>query len=123
LNDAKLSKQAAAGWGGDRFVIYEGPRNSGIFLAQVTAWDTPADAQEFFNAYTKRTVKRLRDVSAFHDDTSNADNRRSEWRAPSGNGVINLRGSRVVILEGIPAKANVDKLLNMIWQQPQSKTR
>lgn len=123
LNDAKLSKQAAAGWGGDRFVIYEGPRKSGLFLAQVTAWDTAADAQEFFDAYTKRTVKRIRDVSAFQADTTGADNRRSEWSAPSGNGVIDLRGSRVVILEGMPANANIDKLLNMIWQQPRPKTR
>ena len=123
LNDAKLSKQAAAGWGGDRFVIYEGPRKSGLFLAQVTAWDTAADAQEFFDAYTKRTVKRIRDVSAFQADTTGAENRRSEWSAPSGNGVIDLRGSRVVILEGMPANANIDKLLNMIWQQPRPKTR
>jgi hypothetical protein len=35
LKDSKLSKQAAAGWGGDRFAVYEGPRKSGVFLAGV----------------------------------------------------------------------------------------
>lgn len=123
LKDAKLSKQAAAGWGGDRFAIYEGPRKSGVFLAQVTVWDSAADAQEFFDAYTKRTVKRLRDLSAFQADTSEREVRRSQWKHPAGGGAIELRGSRVVILEGIPAKADVNKLVNMIWQQPRPKTR
>lgn len=123
LKDATLSKQAAAGWGGDRFAIYEGPRKSGMFLAQVTAWDTAADAQEFFDAYTKRTVKRLREHSAFQADTSEGEVRRTEWKNSAGAGVIELRRSRVVILEGIPAKANVNNLLKMIWQQPRSNTR
>ena len=118
LKNVAESKQAAAGWGGDRFAIYEGPQKSGMFLAQVTAWDTLADAQEFFDAYSKRTVKRLGDVSAFQPETSDGENKRSEWKAPAGNGVIELRGSRVVILEGIPAKANAKKLLSMVWQQP-----
>jgi hypothetical protein len=122
LKNAAESKRAAAGWGGDRFAIYEGPQKSGMFLAQVTAWDTVADAQEFFDAYSKRTVKRFGDVSAFQPDTSDDENKRGEWKAPAGNGVIELRGSRVVILEGIPAKANANTLLNMVWQQPRRNT-
>jgi len=34
---------------------------------------------------------------------------------------MELRGSRVVVMEGIPEAANVDRLLNMIWQ-PAPKT-
>jgi hypothetical protein len=30
---------------------------------------------------------------------------------------VELRGSRVAIIEGVPAKANIDKLLSRIWQQ------
>jgi hypothetical protein len=123
LKDAKLSKQAAAGWGGDRFAIYEGPRKSGVFLAQVTVWDTAADAQEFFDAYTRRIMKRHRDLAPVQPDTPEGERRRSEWKNSAGEGAIELRGSRVVILEGVPAKAKVNKLLSMIWNQPQSKTR
>jgi hypothetical protein len=47
LNNASRVEKAAAGWGGDRFAIYEGPRAGRCFLAQITAWDTPADAKEF----------------------------------------------------------------------------
>ena len=110
LKDAKWSKQAAAGWGGDRFVIYEGPRKSGLFLAQMTVWDTAADAQEFFDAYTRRTVKRLGDLSAVQADTSKGEVRRSEWKNSAGPGAIELRGSRVVILEGVPANATLATL-------------
>ncbi|HZI62468.1 MAG TPA: hypothetical protein VFD62_17260 [Pyrinomonadaceae bacterium] len=124
LKDAKWSKKAAAGWGGDRFVIYEGPRKSGVFLAQLTVWDTAADAEEFLAAYTRRIVKRLGDLSAIQAGTSDGEVQRSAWKDPiGGGGAIEKRGSRVVILEGVPAKANVNQLLNMIWQQPQSRTR
>ncbi len=37
---------AAAGWGGDRLAYLRGP-NGAYALALVTAWDSPADAQEF----------------------------------------------------------------------------
>jgi hypothetical protein len=122
LNNVLESKQAAAGWGGDRFAIYQGPRPSDVFLAQFTAWDTAADAKEFYDAYFQRTEKRFSTNSTFAVNASQDGDQRNEWQSSSGRGVLELRGSRVVILEGIPAKANVDKLLNMIWQQG-TKTR
>ena len=124
LKDAKLSKQAAAGWGGDRFVIYEGPRKSGLFLAQMTVWDTQADADEFFKAYRERTRKRFPDLASLSGaELIDGSFELEQWTTRSGRVVLVRRGSRVVILEGIPAKANAKRLLNMIWQQPQSKTR
>jgi hypothetical protein len=123
LKNAAESKRAAAGWGGDRFAIYEGPRKSGMFLAQVTAWDTPADAREFFDAYLERTTKRFPEVTEFNGRISSDDNEAlQEWKAQSGRGVLEIRGSRVVILEGVPEKADVNRLLNMIWQ-PRPITR
>ena len=123
LKDPKLSKKAAAGWGGDRFAIYEGPRKSGMFLAQVTVWDTVADAQEFFEAYSQRSQKHYPDASSTMTRSPDDGDAVYDWKGPLGRGVLEIRGSRVVILEGIPAKANVDKLLNMIWQQPPANKR
>src|ERR1044072_7297855 len=40
LNDAVESKQASAGWGGDRFALYETSKPGEVFMAQLTAWDT-----------------------------------------------------------------------------------
>ena len=110
LNNAVESKEASAGWGGDRFALYQTSQPGETFIAQLTAWDTPQDAKEFFDAYAKRTGKRYAGATT----TAQKENR-VEWETSAGRVVIELRGSRVAILEGIPAKANANKLLRMIW--------
>jgi hypothetical protein len=110
LNNAEESKQAAAGWGGDRFALYETSKAGETFVAQLTAWDTPQDAREFFDAYAKRTSNRYAGATA----TAQKENR-VEWQTSAGGVAIELRGSRVAILEGIPAKTNANTLLSMIW--------
>ena len=46
---------AAAGWGGDRYALIDGP--SGAYaLVLLTTWDTPADATEFATAATQAVV-------------------------------------------------------------------
>src|SRR5207247_2368620 len=58
------ARQAAEGWGGDRYALYE--KESGEFiLAQFTTWDTAKDAEEFFNAYRDRTIKRYKPATSF----------------------------------------------------------
>jgi hypothetical protein len=122
LNEATESKRAAAGWAGDRFAIYQGPRPSDVFLAQLTVWDTEADAMEFYEAYLKRSHKRWDGASTTLASGSVSREQRNDWKGLAGRGAIEKRGSRVAIIEGVPAKANVDKLLKMIWQ-PAPKTR
>jgi hypothetical protein len=113
LNNSTESKRAAAGWGGDRFAIYEGP--AGVFLAQVSVWDTTDDAKEFFEAYLQRTFKRFPEAGKIVGELYSDGDQRHEWKARTGRGVLEIRGSRVVILEGIPEKADVDKLVNMVF--------
>ncbi len=43
---------AAAGWGGDRYALIDGP-NGAYALAILTTWDTPTDATEFATAATE----------------------------------------------------------------------
>jgi hypothetical protein len=43
---------AAAGWGGDRYALIEGP-NGAYALVILTTWDTPNDAAEFATAATE----------------------------------------------------------------------
>jgi hypothetical protein len=111
LNDATESKRAAAGWGGDRFGLYETVKPGGIFVAQLTAWDTPGDAREFFDAYSKRTSKRYAEATAIERGD------RVDWQTSTGGVVMELRGSRVAILEGVPANVNADTMVKMTWQQ------
>jgi hypothetical protein len=112
LNNESESKGAAGGWGGDRFVLYEIGRTREIFLAQLTAWDTAADAREFFDAYAKRTAKKYPEGK---QSVSMAE--RVEWQTSTGGVAMELRGSRVAILEGIPSKTKADALFRMVWKQ------
>jgi hypothetical protein len=92
LKDQSESKQASAGWGGDRFVLYETGKPNEFFIGQLTAWDTPADAREFFDAYAKRTSKRYLDAKEVE-----ASDERIEWQTENGGAALELRGSRVAI--------------------------
>jgi hypothetical protein len=49
LNRVVPANDAAAGWGGDRVVVLEGP-NGAWAIALVTEWDTEAEATEFADA-------------------------------------------------------------------------
>ena len=117
LNNSSASRQAAAGWGGDQYALYEGSNSRDVFIAQFTAWDTAVDAREFFIAYLERTWKRYPEAKGSDTVSTTERGERHEWTTSTGRGVLELRGSRVLILEGIPAKANTTTLLNRIWHQ------
>jgi hypothetical protein len=108
------SRTAAAGWGGDRFALYENRATRQALLAQLTAWDTESDAREFFDAYVKRTGRRYKDAIADTRQSVPVETRRV-WRT-MGDGlvVIERRGARVCILEGVPEKADARALLEKI---------
>jgi hypothetical protein len=114
LKSGEESKRAAAGWGGDRYSVYEGPKAGDLFIAQLSAWDTENDAVEFFNAYAKRTERRYKDASPLEQDKTGQLQR--AWRTGEGAVVLERRGSRVLILEGVPEKANVQSLLSALWK-------
>jgi hypothetical protein len=56
LNDQNTAVQGAAGWDGDRFVLFNTPGGQGIAWASV--WDSQSDASEFFDAIGKSVEKR-----------------------------------------------------------------
>lgn len=43
----QIAADAAAGWGGDSYAIFQGPGGEQVFV-DLAAWDTETDAQEFF---------------------------------------------------------------------------
>ncbi len=123
LKSPQESKRAAAGWGGDRYSLYEGP-NGRVFLAQVAVWDTENDAREFFDAYVKRTERRYPDAKPLNSTDSPNETRNSKlepanrysWQTTEGEVVIELRGLRVVILEGVPSGVEAGTLLKLFGQ-------
>jgi len=47
--EAAAARVAAAGWGGDRLVLFRGPEGQ-VAVALLSEWDSPADAAEFADA-------------------------------------------------------------------------
>jgi hypothetical protein len=118
LNSPAESKRAAAGWAGDRYALYEGSKPGQIFIAQASVWDTENDAREFFDAYIKRTELRYPNAVAAPFpvtlDPQVSDIGRA-WQTSEGGVVMELRGSRVIILEGIPEGVDSSTLLKVLW--------
>ncbi|MFN2511257.1 MAG: hypothetical protein ABR568_07405 [Pyrinomonadaceae bacterium] len=127
LNASAESRRAAAGWAGDRYALYEGPKPGNVFIVQVTVWDTQNDAREFFDAYAKRTWRRYpkaeatamtsaEDMKAVNGAGKSPVRKRHEWHTSEGGVVVEMQGSRVVIMEGIPENADTMALLKASWQ-------
>jgi len=115
LNSAAESRRAAAGWAGDRYEIYEAKRGQ-ILLAHVAAWDTENDAREFFDAYVKRTAKRYPGATLLPETQSPAPNTVLSWQTSEGRVVIELRGLRVLVIEGIPEGVDANALVKALWE-------
>lgn len=107
LKSPAESRRAAAGWGGDRFAVYEGPKGE-VLITSLSTWDTENDAREFFDAYVKRTelrypgAERLDSVDpATQNSKPGARNSEAfSFRTSAGIVTIELRGRRVLIVDG-----------------------
>jgi hypothetical protein len=113
LNTEEASKRAAAGWGGDRYALYEGATPADVVLMQNTAWDSENDAREFFEAYVRRTQLRYSALQLAEATPAAGDRR--EWTTSEGRVVLELRGKRVLIGEGIPTRVNAGELMRALW--------
>ncbi|HYY98592.1 MAG TPA: hypothetical protein VE642_08375 [Pyrinomonadaceae bacterium] len=105
LQSPDVSKKASAGWGGDRYALFTGPNPADVLVAQKAVWDTEQDAREFFDAYVARTTKRYGVEPA-----TQAGPGRVFWKTPEGGALVELSGSTVLVLEGVPAGADARAL-------------
>lgn len=118
LKSEQESKRAAAGWGGDRYAVYEGPKTDNVLIAQLSVWDTPNDAGEFFDAYAKRTERRYpgaTPASNLYTSFSTKWYQARAWRTNEGLVVIVHHSNSVSVIEGLPDRADLKKLMNAIW--------
>jgi hypothetical protein len=109
LQSPDVSKKAAAGWGGDRYALFTGPAPGDVLVAQKTAWDTQDDAREFFDAYVARTTKRYGVEPAAGEAEGVAS-----WKTAEGGVLVELSGSNVIIVEGVPARVDAKALARML---------
>jgi hypothetical protein len=109
LKARDASQLAAAGWGGDRYALFTGPRPGDILLAQKTLWDTDEDAREFFDAYARRTTARYQTPPSAEESVG-----RLSWKTPEGGVHLELVGRTVSILEGVPEGLKAEALAKLL---------
>jgi hypothetical protein len=121
LKSPAESRRAATGWGGDRFAVYEGSKGE-ILIASLSAWDTENDAREFFDAYVKRTELRYPGAERLSNPdlaASNAERRtpnRLAWRTNEGGVALEVRGNRVLVVEGYSESVDREALERALWK-------
>jgi hypothetical protein len=118
LKNDQESRRAVAGWGGDRYALYENRLTHETMLTQLTIWDTESDAREFFDAYVKRTERRYAGSVSDGIETSNGELLRRSFVTREGVVVIERRGSRVVVLEGVSPKRDAGRLMRLLTGTP-----
>lgn len=114
LNSPAESRRAAAGWAGDRYDVYEGANPGQVMIAHVSAWDTEADAREFFDAYVKRTEQRYPNAKFLTDTRNPTPDTLKMLQTSEGRVVMELRGMRVTIIEGLPSQMGANDLLKTL---------
>lgn len=105
LASPDVSKRASAGWGGDRYALFTGPKPTDVLVVQKTVWDSEQDAREFFDAYVSRTSKRYGVGPA-----APPDGVRASWKTSEGGALVTISGASVLILEGVPDGADAAAL-------------
>ena len=102
---------AAAGWGGDRYALFENKSTCATVLVQYTVWDSASDAKEFFDAYCERTEKRYK-----VNNPMDASGKARVYETSEGLVSIELRDKDVVIVEGAKDGEQLARLSGRLWQ-------
>jgi len=93
-----VGERAAAGWDGDRFVVYEEP-GGGTYSVWYSVWDSEEDAREFLEEYSRRFGVGQA-VESGQDEITRRTNDRYSRMVRQGSDVAVLRG---VPESGLPA--------------------
>lgn len=97
--------QAAAGWDGDRYAVFEGEGGK-LGLAWLSTWDSEADAREFAQAYARHQTKRMGKTGFQPERIPD-----SLWRcADNVCQVVERRGADVAVIEGFDPAATATLL-------------
>lgn len=108
----EAASEAAAGWGGDQFALYENAAGQ-LLLAHLSVWDAESEAEEFASAYLARSRKRYAD---FKEAAGAGDVKRAATK--DGEFYLERRGASVLVLEGLRGEQakQLDKIAAALWQ-------
>ncbi|MFO0910903.1 MAG: hypothetical protein U0794_21610 [Isosphaeraceae bacterium] len=94
-------KNAAAGWDGDQYAVFEGPDKQ-VGLVWFTTWDTEGDAVEFQRGYSRFQTTKLGEKTPEPSEFPPSLRRTG---AREANFVVERSGKDVVVVEGFPSEA------------------
>ena len=110
-------KTAAAGWDGDRYAVFEGPKGK-LGLVWVSTWDSEDDAREFLRGYAACQSDKVESLGGLPRRTPD-----SIWRNDGDTLYVVLRqGSDVIVVEGFTPATTVT-LLSSARQVKKSELR
>ncbi|HMB04767.1 MAG TPA: hypothetical protein VKP69_13620 [Isosphaeraceae bacterium] len=87
-------RNAAAGWDGDRYAVFEGP-NGRLGLVWLTTWDSEADAREFALGYARFQAAKLGAAPPPPEKHAEASRQGAVF-------ALERRGADVAVVEGFP---------------------
>jgi len=99
---------ASEGWGGDQVQVLE--KGSSLILLLMTAWDTPKDAKEFFDAYTQVIEKKYN-----NEHIADKGDTHIIWNTERKQTYLGIKNNRVFIIEGA-TEDSIYNLLNVYWK-------
>jgi hypothetical protein len=99
----KDAVRAAAGWAGDRAYLFERAGSTPLFVWK-TAWDKPADADEFFNAYD--ALQRRRNGGRAGEKLSSGANAGMLWRKAGRTTLVQRVPDGIIIIRGAEQDVN-----------------
>ena len=111
-------KTAAAGWDGDRYAVFEGPKNK-LGLVWLSTWDSEDDAREFAHGYVAYQTAKVGNLGApaqAHPRFGLAEPRRSTFT------LSQRRGRDVAVIEGFSPAATAG-LVDAAFQAKQTEMK
>jgi len=102
--DRGIADTASAGWDGDRYAVYVSGNDEVLVLT--TAWDSPADRNEFTATYTEY-------AEAKYGQSGKRSGDAIFWETPDQTAYLGWNGVNALIILG-PDRGTVDKVLAAI---------
>ncbi|HLH22040.1 MAG TPA: hypothetical protein VK066_05930 [Chloroflexota bacterium] len=88
----ELGDRASAGWAGDAFALLRNGDQTAVVVRSI--WDTPNNANEWFDAYTQAMTARYRQNLQSVDQRAN----RVQWRTPDSQQLLTVDGTSTTII-------------------------
>jgi hypothetical protein len=112
---ADRSRDAAAGWGGDRYTLYAPPGDDGqsvdtTVLVALIAWDTEIDAGEGFAAAREALIA----LAGGRRPSSESADQLAVWESGGQRTLLERKGKKLALVIGVPKDLG-DKLRKDVW--------